>query len=128
DPGVAQRAEEDRVVIRLEVGHLLGRDGDPRAQIAIRAVIPLDELQLDVGLLRDAAEHFGGLARDLHADAVTGEQCNPGHVGEYTERPGPAPAGARPLSLARPRSHWLDSAGATTSTTPRTPVAMSTKG
>ena len=93
DPRIAQRAEEDGVVVRLEVRHLLGRDRDPRAQVAIRAVVPFHELELDFRFLRDAAEHLGGLARDLDADAVTGNDCDPRHVGEYRRPAESAPAG-----------------------------------
>src|SRR5690606_8758649 len=113
DARIAERAEEDRVVIGPEILHLLRRDGGAGAQVPLGAEVPLDELERELGVGGEEAKQLDGLAGDLRADAVPGNHGDACHGGKDT---------GRPRRAARPRPHG------STIRTPRAPCVMQRKG
>src|SRR5690606_8657585 len=113
DARIAERAEEDRVVVGPEIVHLLRRDGGAGAQVTLGAEIPLHELERELGLGGEQAKQFDGQAGDLRADAVPGNHSDACHGGKDT---------GCPRRAARPRPPG------STSRTPRAPWVMQWKG
>ena len=73
-PRVAQRPEEDRVVVVGEGRELLVGDGHAPLEVAVGAEIPLHELDVEVVHLGGPAEDPRGLRGDLRTDPVAGDE------------------------------------------------------
>src|SRR5690606_638471 len=88
NPRSAQGAEQNGLVVGLELRHLPGRDGRTGPEIAVCTEIPLDELERESIGPGQGLENLDGLAYDLHAAAVPGDHSNPWHGAEYSGRAG----------------------------------------
>ena len=80
DPRIAQRTQQDGVVVLGQGTELLVRNGDPVPQVALGSEVELVDRDLTGRSLADALQHPRRLARHLAADPVSGDDGDSGHT------------------------------------------------
>ena len=80
DARVAQRAQVDGIVVVAEVCEDGLRKGLASPEVALGAEVEMDEVEPGPGHAAHGLQDLDALGNDVRADAVAGDDCDPGHA------------------------------------------------